>query len=81
MTSWIKTSSTTFIIKRGGKTFQIENLEKLFVYSLAMGIKFNDIEFALLEMEKNDHDYCEFGIWNGFTISKKLDEKLVTYVC
>lgn len=62
MINFTKLSDTNYIINYKKRTFKIDSLEKLFVYGLAFGIKLKEIEFAILEMSRMDHNYCEFGV-------------------
>lgn len=49
-----KVQENQWIIKRKNKTYPIKNLESLFVYGLAFGINFNDLEEIVLWMNKTD---------------------------
>lgn len=72
-----KVSPNYWLVIRKNKSYKIESIEKLFVYLLAFGIKFKEIETALLELEKNLHDYAEFGVYKKFVFSMKLDKREV----
>ena len=74
MITWEKIKDDTWVIRGKNKVFTVDNIQSLFAYNIALGINFNEIEFALLEATKNGHDIVEFGIFNTFTISKKLGE-------
>lgn len=67
MITWTKVMQDHWKIIYKNKTFWIESLEKLFVYNMAFGIECDEIEFALLTMEQNNHNYAEFssGKFNG----------------
>lgn len=73
MIKWMKTRENPdqWIIQRKGKTYPIKNLETLFVYSLAFNVKIEAIEEAVLYMEKNNHNYAEFGFSGKFVFSDK----------
>jgi hypothetical protein len=72
MVNWTKIHNELWIIKKGERVFRIHNIEKLIVYSLAMGIDIDEIEYALLELNKLDHNYASFGIWNTFICTEKI---------
>lgn len=47
-----KMQENQWIIKRKNKIYPIKNLESLFVYGMAFGVKFNDLEEIVLWMNK-----------------------------
>lgn len=53
-------SETQWIVQRKNKSYQIKNLESLFVYSLAFDLKFEEISKAVLQMNSKGHDFAEF---------------------
>lgn len=55
-----KMRENQWIIKRKSKTYPIKNLESLFVYGMAFGLNFNDLESIVLEMNKNDYNYASW---------------------
>jgi len=71
MITWKKWNENQWIIQRKGKTYPIKNLESLFVYSLAFNCKLKEIEDAIIFMNKNDHNYAEFGFSGNFVFSEK----------
>lgn len=76
MISWTKLTDDKWIIRyHNGKAKKIETLEKLVLWTLALEVDIEEIEHAILEMNRLDHDYCEFGFWKHFVYSKKLGEK------
>ena len=71
MTTWQQIDDNRFVIRSKGKVITVDTLRSLIAYSMAFGIGIEDIEYARLQMIKNDHDYCEFGIWGTFIHSKR----------
>lgn len=69
MITWTKVADNYWILNYKNKIYRIESLEKLFIYTMAFGVKIKEIEYALLEMNKMNHNYCEFGFWKKFVYS------------
>lgn len=74
MINWTKTSDNKYIIKTYNKVTTVDNIKSLTAWSMAFNkhITIDEIEVALLEMNKNDHDYCEFGMYGRFVYSKRI---------
>lgn len=68
---WTKTNDEWSIIYKE-KVFKADTLEKLFIKTYALGISLDEIEVAYLEVDRNDHNYAEFG---GFKKSFIFSEK------
>jgi hypothetical protein len=76
MTTWQQIDKERFIIRSKGKVITVDTIRGLFAYSIALGLEFPDIEYAVLEMERQGHDYAEFGIWGSLIYTKRMtDEK------
>jgi hypothetical protein len=73
MINWTKTKDNKWIIKSNNKTTTVDNIKSLTAWTMAFNknVTIDEIEIALVEMNRNDHDYCEFGIYGRFTISKR----------
>lgn len=69
MINWTKLHDNYWILTYKKRVYRIESLEKLVVYSLAFGIKMSEIEYTLLELNKRNHNYAEFGVFKGFIYS------------
>lgn len=57
---WYKMAESQWIIKRKDKTYPIRNLESLFAYSIVFNIRLNQIENAVLKMNRDDLNYAQF---------------------
>lgn len=57
------------IHKRDGKAFE-GNLEVIKLAAVGMGIKSQEFDIAVFELEYQDHDYAEFGIWGRFVFTQ-----------
>lgn len=71
MTTWQQIDKERFIIRSKGKVITIDSIRALFAYSIAFGLEFDDIEYAVIEMERQGHDYAEFGIWGSLIYTKR----------
>ena len=57
----LKVTENEFILLNGSKTRYVSSLESLAVRAAHSGIKFDELEIALIEMVNNDHNFAEFG--------------------
>lgn len=73
MIKWIKHNETHFTLQQDDYKKEIDTLEKLFVWSLFLGIPLKEIEIALLEMQRNEHNLAEFGMKKTFIYSRRLE--------
>lgn len=60
MIEWKKQGPNQWLVKRKEKSYPIKNLESLFVYSLAFGLKFPVIEETVIKMEADQLNYARF---------------------
>jgi hypothetical protein len=71
-----KLNETNFVIKSDGKTLKVDNIKSLFAWCMTFGAYFEEIEVALHEMIKMNHNICEFGVDGYFIFSeRKVNEK------
>lgn len=75
MTTWQQITEDKFVIRSKDKVLTVEGLRSLIAYSMAFGLQMEDIEYARLEMIRNNHDYCEFGMFGGFLFSKRTNDE------
>jgi hypothetical protein len=78
MTTWQQIDANRFIIRSKGKVITVNTIQSLTAYTMAFNkhTTIDEIEYALLEMNRNGHDYCEFGVYGKFVFSKRMvDEK------
>lgn len=75
MTTWQQIHNNKFIIRSKDKVITVDTVRSLIAYSMAFGLDFDDIEYARLEMERNDHDYAEFGIFGGLLFTKRTNDE------
>jgi len=69
---WLKTEDDRYTLIYKNKTKKANTLEKLFVWTYVLNVPLDEIEYALLEMHKHDHNYVEFGgIKRSFIFSEK----------
>lgn len=73
MVQWVKIKEDLWNVIYSDGTKRIDSLTKLIAFSLILEISINDIETALLEMEKNDHNLAEFGIFKGLVYTKRME--------
>lgn len=74
---WTKIHDNYWILNYKDKTYKIESIEKLFVFSLGFGLKFNEIEYALLKLNRLNHNFAEFSKWNKLILTnRKLNGQL-----
>lgn len=72
MTNWTKVDNN-WIIKSQDKTTTVDNIKSLIAWTMAFNknVTIDEIEIALLEMNQNDHNYAEFGMYGRFVFSKR----------
>lgn len=72
MISWTKINENYWIWRYKDKVKKLNSIRELVLHNLAMEVDLDESEFALLEMSRNEHNYCEFGIWKTFIYSEKI---------
>lgn len=64
MISWQEIDKDRWVIKFEDKIKKVHSLKDLILTSLVLGIEIDEIEAALLEMNKENHNFAEFGSLN-----------------
>lgn len=69
----LKVSESEFILISPKRTKYASSIESLVVNCAFVGIKLDEIEAALVEMVRNDHNFANFGeVKKAFLYSGKL---------
>jgi hypothetical protein len=77
--SWTKISDDNWLVRWNGKVKSFNDQMKVILWTLALEVSIDDIEYALLQFINQDHNYCEFGLFKTFVYSDKIgtsNEKL-----
>jgi hypothetical protein len=73
MITWTKISDDNWIVKWKNKSKKFDDQMKVILWTLALDVKIDEIEYAMLELIKNDHNYAEFGVFQkAFVYSKRI---------
>lgn len=67
-----KLSDENYLVKWKNKSKPIDSQTKLILFLLILDIELDEIEEALCQLIKNDHNYAEFGIFKSFAFSKRI---------
>lgn len=69
----LKVTETEYILLSDAKVKYTSSIEQLVVNCAYVGIKFSELEAALTEMIKHDHNFANFGFFNkDFVFSGKI---------
>lgn len=71
MVSWTKINDYYWIWRYDSKVKKLTSVRDLVIHNLAVEIDLEESEFALVEMNRQDHNYCEFGLWKTFIASQR----------
>lgn len=58
----LKLAENEYILRINNRPKYFSSIKKLCTYSLIMGIDIGELETALVEMARNDHNFAEFGM-------------------
>lgn len=72
MISWLKLEDDNWMFVFNGYSIECKSLRDIVVCSLEAGLSWKQMHVACDEMDKNDHNYCEFGLRKTFTFSTRV---------
>ena len=73
MITWTKIADDNWIVKWKDKSKKFDDQMKVILWTLALDVKIDEIEHAMLELIRNEHNYCEFGfLQKMFIFSKRI---------
>lgn len=89
MISWTKIADDNWLVRWDGKVKKLNDQMKVILWTLVLMEQketdkrklknhINEVEYAMLEMIKCDHNYVEFGLFNTFVYSDRIGNESET---
>lgn len=78
MISWTKIADDNWLVRWDGKVKKFNDQLKVILWTLALDVHIDEVERAMVEIIKQDHNYAEFGLWKTFVFSDRIGNESVS---
>lgn len=72
MISWTQIKDDLWLVKADEYVKKAKSVQDLIFISLVLEINIDEIEEAILELNRNDHNFAEFGMNKTLTYTRKI---------